>query len=108
MDLDEVKNFLRVDFDDDDTYIQLLIDGAKEYIINAIGFFDNSIARMRILLLLLVGYMYESRSYMIENKSDKVAYPWRSIVLQLQLEYLGKSEEHETDTPIESENRCLW
>ncbi len=104
MSLDEVKNYLRVDFDDDDTYIQLLIEVAKEYIVNTIGFYDNDIARMRLLLLVLIGYMYESRSYIIENKSDKAAYPWRSMVLQLQLEYLGKSEENETDTPPESEN----
>ncbi len=104
MELDEVKNFLRVDFDDDDTYIQLLIEAAKEYIINTVGFYDNDIARMRLLLLVLIGYMYESRSYIIENKSDKAAYPCRSMVLQLQLEYPKESEENETDTPIESKD----
>ena len=37
MTLEEVKNFLKVDFDDDDSLITLEIEAAEEYITDAVG-----------------------------------------------------------------------
>ena len=37
MTLAEMKSYLKVDFDDDDNFITLLMDVAREYIIDAIG-----------------------------------------------------------------------
>ena len=42
MDLSTVKDFLKVDFSDDDSYILFLIDVAKEYITDSLGFYDNT------------------------------------------------------------------
>ena len=42
MQLSEIKNFLKIDFDDDDEYLNLLIGVAKEYIIDALGKFNEN------------------------------------------------------------------
>ncbi|NFN09408.1 head-tail connector protein [Clostridium botulinum] len=86
MDLQQVKQFLRIDFDDDDSYIILLIDVAKEYIIDAVGKYDETSARYKLLLLNIVSTLYENREYTIDKTNEKVAYTLKSIILQLQLE----------------------
>ncbi len=86
MGLQQVKQFLRVDFDDDDSYIILLIDVAKEYIIDAVGKYDETSARYKLLLLNIVSTLYENREYTIDKTNEKVAYTLKSIILQLQLE----------------------
>lgn len=84
MELSFVKNFLRVDFDDDDAYIQLLIETAEEYITNAVGEFDTKNPLMRLLALTLISSLYDNRQYTVE-KDSKTAYILRSMILQLQL-----------------------
>ncbi|WP_252242890.1 head-tail connector protein [Clostridium sp. ZS2] len=86
MDLQQVKQFLRIDFDDDDSYIILLIDVAKEYIIGAVGKYDETSARYKLLLLNIVSTLYENREYTIDKTNEKVTYTLKSIILQLQLE----------------------
>ncbi len=86
MDLQQVKQFLRIDFDDDDSYIMLLIDVAKEYIIDAVGQYDATSARYKLLALNIVSTLYENREYTIDKTNEKVAYTLKSIILQLQLE----------------------
>ncbi len=91
LELETVKVFLKVDFDDDDEYISLLIDVATEYIISAVGYCDYSIARMRLLALVLIMEMYEKREFTTEslsqqNLSQKARYTVRSIISQLQIE----------------------
>lgn len=89
MDLQEVKSFLKVDFDDDDSYILLLIDAAKEYIIDSVGKYDASKARMRVYLLNIVSTLYEKRSLTVElanQKDEKVQYALMSIARQLRLD----------------------
>lgn len=50
MTLEEVKNFLKVDFDDDDSLITLQIEAAEEYITDAVGQYKESSARWKLLL----------------------------------------------------------
>ena len=64
MDLSTIKNFLKVDFDDDDQLINMLIAAAKEYIVNAIGNFDEDKATHNLLLLNIVANLYENRSFL--------------------------------------------
>ncbi|ACO85308.1 MULTISPECIES: head-tail connector protein [Clostridium] len=85
MDLEQVKKFLRVDFSEDDTYITLLIDVAKEYIVDAVGKYDETSARYKLLLFNIVSTLYENRQYTIDRSNEKVAYTLKSIILQLQL-----------------------
>ena len=86
MTLEEVKNFLKVDFDDDDSLITLEIEAAEEYITDAVGQYKESSARMKLLLLNIVSALYENRVYTVMQTSEKVQYSLRSMVLQLQLE----------------------
>lgn len=86
MDLQEVKSFLKVDFDDDDSYILLLIDAAKEYIIDSVGKYDASKARMRVYLLNIVSTLYEKRSLTVDKADEKVQYTLMSIARQLRLD----------------------
>ena len=85
MTLAEAKAFLKVDFKDDDDFIELLIDVAEEYIIDAVGKCDETVARVKLLMRIIVGELYEKRSmtFDIDNTNQKVQYTIRSIINQL-------------------------
>lgn len=98
--LDEVKNYLRVDLDDDDALIQSFIVAAEVYLKNATGkeypekdSNDNKIGYEleKVYLNLLIAYWYENRSAAPRNKSlngtvpDEFTFATRSLLLQLQL-----------------------
>lgn len=82
--LSTVKDFLKVDFEDDDSYILFLIDVAKEYITDSLGFYDNTRQKQKYLLLTLIQDMYNNRSYTVKE-DEKTRLIIRSIVLQEQL-----------------------
>lgn len=84
MELSYVKTFLKVDFNDDDEYISLLIDVAREYVVDAIGKCDESIARVKLLMLVIITEMYENRSFTVDTANQKAQYTIRSIINQLQ------------------------
>ena len=85
MTLAEMKSYLKVDFDDDDNFITLLMDVAREYIVDAIGECDETIARVQLLMRVIVGELYEKRSMTFDMNStnEKVQYVIRSIINQL-------------------------
>ena len=98
--LDEVKNYLRVDLDEDDTLIQSFIAAAEAYLKNATGkeypetdSMGNKIGYEleKVYLNLLIAYWYENRSAAPRNKSlngdvpDEFTFTTRSLLLQLQL-----------------------
>lgn len=82
MDLDEVKNFLHVDFDDDDGYIKLLIEGAIDYIRGAVGFFDVNVALCRIAALTFISTLYTRRGFTLTTAEEK-SLMLKGILLQL-------------------------
>lgn len=63
--LDEAKNYLRVDFDDDDSLIQGLIDSSEQLVKDAGRLteeeFNANVTTARIAVLYSVGYLYEHR-----------------------------------------------
>lgn len=98
--LDEVKNYLRVDLDEDDALIQSFIVAAEAYLKNATGkeypetdSNGNKIGYEleKVYLNLLIAYWYENRSAAPRNKSlngavpDEFTFTTRSLLLQLQL-----------------------
>ena len=85
MTLAEMKSYLKVDFDDDDNFITLLMDVAREYITDAISECDETIARVQLLMRVIVGELYEKRSMTFDMNStnEKVQYVIRSIINQL-------------------------
>lgn len=82
MGLKEVKKFLRVDFDDDDDYIILLIYGAMEYIKNAVGFFDEDVPLCVIAAMTIISTLYTKRSFTLTTDEEK-SVMLRSIIMQL-------------------------
>lgn len=99
--LDEVKNYLKIDTEDDDPLIQLMMKAAEEYLKNATGkeYPETDSARNKfeyqqekIYLCLLIAYWYENRSAAANNKSfngivpDEFTFLTRSLLLQLQLQ----------------------
>lgn len=82
MTLEFVKKAIKVDFPDDDDYIQLLMDSGKEYITDGIAPYDETIARHRLLLIALVDAAYKERSYTVKD-SQKAGYIVKSMAAQL-------------------------
>lgn len=91
MELKFVKGFLKVDFDDDDEYIKLLINVATEYVTASIGYCDTSIARVKLLMLVIITELYENRQFTVDKASQKVQYTIRSLITQLQLEGIDEN-----------------
>lgn len=74
IDLIQVKNYLRVEHDLDDTLIQAMMDGAEEYIKSYTGL-DLEIYQhdtLSIPYLMLVADMYEDRTATVNNSPDYV------------------------------------
>lgn len=82
--LEEIKNYLRMDFDDDDILLNTIILAGKEYIKNAIGYIDMDKPSFKILLYIICADLYERRSYLIDKaiQTNKII---NSLILQLQL-----------------------
>jgi len=86
MELSLIKQFLKVDFDDDDDTIELMADVATDYINAAVGSCNYEDARVRLLALVIITELYEKRSYSVEKAGVKAQYTIRSIIAQLQAE----------------------
>lgn len=90
MSLDLIKEYLKIDFDDDDRILEILLGSARRYVLDAVGYQpDENDERVKLLLLVLISDWYEHREYTdisikTQNISQKVRYTVRSIVLQLQ------------------------
>ena len=75
LDLYEAKNFLRVDFSEDDTFIELALESAKSYVCNyckrSIKDLDN-IPEICMAVLVLTAHFYDNRS--LEANSESLNY----------------------------------
>lgn len=90
--LKEVKEYARIDIDEDDQLLQTLIAAAEEYLKNATGKVypetdENGkkieYALEKIYMQLLVVYWYENRST-VGKVGEDFSYMTKSIMLQLQ------------------------
>lgn len=63
--LEEIKNYLKVDTDEDDLLIQGLIEGASQFLVNATGKteYKGSEKIADTFIMLLVAEWYENREY---------------------------------------------
>lgn len=83
-----VKNYLKVDFTEDDELINMLIDISKGYVETEIGKklsdFEEIPKQIELAMLLLISYWYEERTAMsvVKNKtlSTEVKYGVSSIL----------------------------
>lgn len=89
MDLQIVKDYLRIDYDYDDAFLKILIDAAESYLASAVNDFDkkskkkNFKSRADIVRLALIQEMYDNR-ILINDKSKDLSYTIRSMITQLQ------------------------
>ncbi|WP_031405275.1 head-tail connector protein [Geobacillus vulcani] len=81
--LDEVKNWLRIDFSEDDTLLTTLIKAAETYLKNATGVeYDENNHLAKLFCMTLISDWYENRE-MIGKASDQIRPIINSILMQL-------------------------
>ncbi|MBW7475946.1 head-tail connector protein [Paenibacillus oenotherae] len=91
--LDETKTWLRIDGEDDDTSIYMLMGAAETYLHNATEVtFDSSNDLAKLYCLVLTADWYENRELIGSQPSDKVRYTCQSIMAQLQHAYVPPPE----------------
>jgi DNA packaging protein, QLRG family len=87
MTIEQVKDYLRVDGDDDDNIIQTMMEASKEYIVSAVGEYDENDKTASLLFCAIVQNMYDNRELMQSDIQQKkgIEYTFKSIILQLQM-----------------------
>lgn len=95
LELKEVKNHLQVDFDDNDTFIKLLIDGAYEYLEDTTGFdFKKSdSSKAKIFCLGIINECYENRGLTTEKAGKQMSYIMKDILIKLSYEAKKRGKE---------------
>lgn len=95
MGLEDLKEYLRVDGDDEDNLISTMMEAGKEYIRSAVGEYDDTDKTANILLAAVVQNMYDNRELMQSDQQVKkrIEYTFQSIILQLRLKHELKQEE---------------
>ena len=81
MNLDEIKLFLRVDGNEEDTLIQSLQLAGEEYLANAGVNKDYTKELYKLAIKLLVGHWYSNRE--VIGKANKLAFSLDTMILQL-------------------------
>ena len=94
MTIETVKDYLRVDGDDDDGLISLMMETAKEYIVSAVGEYDEEDKTANLLLCAIVQNLYDNRELMQSDIQQRKAieYTFKSIILQLQMKKALKGD----------------
>lgn len=90
LELQEVKEYLKIDYDDEDILLSDLITTAENYLYNATGKHftsDNQLAKLYCRVL--INDWFKDRGLTMTasktlNASEKVRYTLKSIMLQLQ------------------------
>lgn len=93
MNIELVKLFLKVDFNDDDDIIALMMSAAEEYIKAAVGACNYEDTRVQLLALVIITELYEKRSFTVDKAGVKAQYTMRSIIAQLQAEQEASEDE---------------
>lgn len=88
----EVKNYLHVDISEDDAMIDTMMLAAEEFIIEAVGEYNEEKARAKMLFLAVVQDMYDNRTFVASSTqgysvSEAKRHMIDSMITQLQLEY---------------------
>lgn len=85
--LEEVKEYLKVDYDDEDELLKELIEVAEEYLYAATGRkFDSTNKRAKLYCRVLVNEWYKDRSLTTDKITKKVRFTLQSILTQLKYE----------------------
>lgn len=88
MTLEDVKNYLRVTYDDDDGYLTNLMQVAEDYLVAGVTDYlvkkenDHFKARAEIVKLVIIQNLYDERYMMGQNL--EMSYIVRSMITQLE------------------------
>lgn len=90
MTISQVKQYLRVDYDDDDELITTITAAAMDFVKSKVGRWENT-PRFEMTALAICAQMYDSRTYAIAATSERSQQYIQAHVsgLLLQLEYNG-------------------
>ena len=99
LDLDYVKKFLHIDGDYEDIIIQGLIDAAKQYIIDVVGYFDGNLFVMNHCALQLIAYWYNQRGE--SGSNTDIPYIVTTMLQHLCFAYTKDEEESSPESPAE-------
>lgn len=85
--LDELKQYLRIDWDDEDLFLASLIDIAKDYITKATGKkFDNSNPKHKLAVFLYCSHQYDNRNPVVAQSTKTLEYSLQSLLFQIEWE----------------------
>lgn len=83
VELEEAKEWLHVEHNDDDKLLNSLVKASEQYLKNATGFqYDNKNELAKLICLVLIVDWYENRE-LVGKASDKVRHTINSILMQL-------------------------
>ena len=101
LELEEFKKYARIDYNDDDNLINILLDAAKNYIKRATGKVYDETNKLHVLLKnLLALHFYENRAAVTAISVNEVPFTIKNLLTFLQMTTEDESEE---DTSNESE-----
>lgn len=86
MTLQEVKEYLKIDYEDEDLLLNNLIIVADDYILSATGKAHKKSPKADLIRKLLIHEWYKDRSLIEDKDAGKVRYIVSSIMLQLKFE----------------------
>ena len=94
MRLEDIKGYLRIDGDEEDSLIQTMMEAGKEYIRSAVGEDDDMDPTAQVLLAAIIQNMYDNRELMQSEQQTKkrIEYTFQSIILQLRMKFELKGE----------------
>lgn len=98
LDLDYTKNWLRVDSNEDDMQIELLIDVAETYCRDSVDDFDIKIndsefkTKAKLVSLALITNWYDNRDFTELKVNDKTRYTVESLIRQMQYGQYGGTD----------------
>lgn len=94
MELSELKEYLRIDGDEEDGLLRRLEKAAREYIASAVGVYDETDPTAEQLLGVMVQDMYDHRQLMQSDVQEKkrMQYTYGSLLLQLQMKCESREE----------------
>lgn len=83
MELGQVKSYIRVDYDDDDAIIQLMLDAVLDEMEELIPKFnrENPTNRQKLLIYAYVKELYDQRGNVTQD-SENIRYSVRSMMLK--------------------------
>lgn len=90
--LEEVKQALRIDYDDEDPYLQICIDASEAYLESAIDDYEEKIKdnkfqhRAKIIIIMTTQNLFDERSYTSGIYQDKIKFIVQSLMAQMRWE----------------------